>query len=551
MYLKINGYEINCDEKISWKEAMKFLPAEKQVKDPLGISVMGKTYSLEDEALEYSFARVLTYADEEGRRIYERSLMLLFVTAAEKIEPGIHIRIEHSFGRGIYINKRGGDMTEAFISAVEDEMHALVKADMQIERRQVTTDNAQSYFASTGQQDRLRILNYRTYPYFRLYRIGNGSEDYYYGAMACSTGSIGVFKAVPYRGGVVLMLPDKADPNRPAAFEDMPKLFGMYQEMAEWNHILGCDNAADLNEMVTGGKLREFIRVNEALQERKIMMIAEKFRESKAQLLLIAGPSSSGKTTFANRLCIALRVLGMQPVKMSLDDYYLDRDSLPKEPDGSIDLETVEALDTALISEHLRKLLNGEEIEMPEFDFHLGKRSQNTHTFKIEKGQPLVIEGIHGLNDRLTEGIDRSEKFKVYISALTMLNLDDHNRIRTTDARLLRRIVRDHLFRGTSPEETIAMWQSVRHGEDAYIFPFQEQADVMFNSSLTYELCFMKKYAYPALAAIKPISPYYTLVRRLVKFLNYIQTADVEDEIPINSLLREFIGGCTFYREEE
>ena len=303
--------------------------------------------------------------------------------------------------------------------------------------------------------------------------------------------------------------------------------------------------------MVSGHGLREFIRVNEALQERKIEEIADRFIGSGARLLLIAGPSSSGKTTFAHRLSIALRAQGLRPVKLSLDDYYRNRDELPVEADGRIDLERIETLDTALISDHLNRLLAGETVQMPEYDFNTGMRLDRTHDFSVEKGQPIIIEGIHGLNERLTEGIPREMKFKVYISALTMLNLDDHNRIRTTDARLLRRIVRDRQFRGTPPEETMAMWTSVRHGEEKYIFPYQEDADAMFNSSLSYELPIMKKYAYPALLEVVPSSPYYTLARRLVKFLNYIQTADVEDEIPVNSILREFIGGCCFYRDQD
>ena len=347
------------------------------------------------------------------------------------------------------------------------------------------------------------------------------------------------------------MRPKRKKHDEAAPFKDLPKLWRIYQETAQWNRILNCENAADLNEMIVGHRLREFIRVNEALQERKIQSIADQFIASGARLILVAGPSSSGKTTFSHRLSIALKVQGLRPVKVSLDDYYRNRDDLPLEPDGSVDLERIETLDTDLISEHLRRLMDGETVDMPTYDFHRGMRSEKTHPFHVEKGQPIIIEGIHGLNERLTEGVDSKLKFKIYISALTMLNLDDHNRIRTTDARLLRRIVRDQQFRGTAPEQTMAMWDSVRRGEENYIFPYQEEADVMINSSLTYELSIMKKYAYPALCAIAPSSPHYTLARRLVKVLNYIQTADVEDEIPVNSLLREFIGGCCFYRETD
>ena len=551
MYLKLNDYEISCARGVRWRDAYELLPAEHRVRRPLGVSVQGRTYSLNDPAEEYAHAKILTYADEEGRRIYERSLQLLFLTAAHRVRPDAHVRIEHSFGQGLYINLRDEAMTRAFIAAVEREMRALVAQNLPIERNNVTTDDAQEYFARTNQADRLRILNYRQYSHFTLYHIGDGPEDYFYGEMVPATGDVNVFSLESYGPGLVMMQPDQENPDRPAPFRDLPKLWRVYQETAEWNKILGCENAADLNEMIVNHRFREFIRVSEALQERKIQSIADQFIASGARLILVAGPSSSGKTTFAHRLTIALRVQGLRPVKISLDDYYRNRDDLPLEPDGSVDLERIETLDTDLLSDHLRRLMAGEEVALPTFDFTTGRRAPVTHPFRVEAGQPIIIEGIHGLNEKLTEGIDRRLKFKIYISALTMLNLDDHNRIRTTDARLLRRIVRDHQFRGTPPEETMAMWKSVRHGEESYIFPYQEDADAMINSSLSYELPIMKKYAYPALCAVMPSSPHYTLARRLVKFLNYIQTADVEDEIPVNSLLREFIGGCCFYRETD
>ena len=550
MYLKINGFEISCEQGVSWLDAIKQLPQELQTPYPLGVCVQGRTYSLNDPAVEYAHAQILTYADEEGRRIYERSLQLLFITAVHRVNPDASVRIEHSFGSGLYTDIRGAELTDAFVAAVEGEMRAMAQQNLSFLRTNVTTDDAQDYFARTGQSDRLRILNYRQYSHFTLYRI-DGPEDYFYGEMVPSAGFVSVFSLVKYGPGIVVMQPDVHDPSRPAPFKDLPKLWRVYQETAEWYGILGCRNAADLNEMIDKRRLREFIRVSEALQERKIQSIADQFIASGARLILVAGPSSSGKTTFSHRLSIALRVQGLRPVKVSLDDYYRNRADLPLEPDGSVDLERIDTLDTDLICDHLKRLMAGEEVQLPEFDFHTGTRTERTHPFRVEAGQPIIIEGIHGLNEKLTEGIDRSLKFKIYISALTMLNLDDHNRIRTTDARLLRRIVRDHQFRGTPVETTMAMWKSVRRGEESYIFPYQEEADAMINSSLPYELSVMKKYVYPALLAVAPESPHYTLARRLVKFLNYIQTADVEDEIPVNSLLREFIGGCCFYRETD
>jgi len=548
VYLKLNGIEMCCTGDEKWGDLLEKLPDGGA--GALGVLVGGRTESLNDTVEEYAYAHTLTYADEEGRRIYERSLQFLFLTAAHRLYPGERVRIRHSFAQGLYIDLPGVRVKKQVVDALAEEMRAMVAADLPIKRLSVSTEHAQEYFARTGQTDRLRILGYRRFSHFTLYRI-DGLEDYFYGEMATHTGQIDVFDLKDCGEGILLQMPDLKNPKKPAPYVRLPHLLHTYTEAAEWHAILNCENAADLNDMVVNRKLREFIRVNEALQERKIEQIADQFIASGALLLLIAGPSSSGKTTFSHRLSIALRTQGLRPVKVSLDDYYLDRDSIPKEPDGSIDLERIETLDVALLCDHLVRLLRGEAVEVPEFDFKEGKRLPHTHTFRVEPAQPIIIEGIHGLNPLLTATIPDSLKFKVYISPLTMLNLDDHNRIRTTDARLLRRIVRDNQFRGTKPEETMAMWASVRRGEEKYIFPFQEKADAMFNSALTYELCIMKKYAYPQLLAVKPDSPHYTMARRLVKFLNYIQTADVEDEIPVNSILREFIGGCCFYKDED
>ena len=548
MYLKLNGVEMECTGQEKWIELLERLPDGGV--GALGVSVRGRTESLNAPVEEYAFAKTLTYADEEGRRIYERSLQLVFLTAAYRLYPGKRVRIRHSFAQGLYIDLPDVAVTEVIVADLKAEMQRIVAADMPIQRLCMSTDDARDYFTRTGQTDRLRILGYRRFNHFTLYRI-DGLEDYFYGEMAPSTGCLAVFNLMAYGGGILLQMPDVKNPEKPARFVDLPHLLHTYDEAARWHAILNCENAADLNDMVVNRRLREFIRVNEALQERKIQQIADQFIASGALILLIAGPSSSGKTTFAHRLSIALRVHGLRPVKVSLDDYYLDRDTLPREPDGSLDLERIDALDLDLLGDHLPRLVRGETVRTPEFDFKTGKRRTESYLFSAEQGQPIIIEGIHGLNDRLTATIPAHLKFKVYISPLTMLNLDDHNRIRTTDARLLRRIVRDNLFRGTPPEDTMAMWASVRRGEEKYIFPFQENADVMFNSALTYELAIMKKYAYPRLLTITEDSPCYTMARRLVKFLNYIQTADVEDEIPVNSILREFIGGCCFYKDED
>ena len=516
----------------------------------LGVSRQGVTFSLYETVSEGGEVHLLTIADEEGRRIYERTLQFIMLAAASEVMPGVRVRVEHSFGEGLYAHVPCGVITSKQAQAILERMRGIVAADLPIKRVSGTTEQAMEHFRATGQADKLELMRYRRREHFPFYEL-RGIREYFYGEMAPSTGCIGIFDLVHYHPGMVAMMPEPDEPGKVAAFRDMPKLARTFAQSAKWAGILGCSNAADLNGMIESHHLREFIRINEALHERSIQSIADQFAASGARVILIAGPSSSGKTTFAHRLLIALKVLGYRPVKLSLDDYYVDRDKIPLEADGRPDLERIETLDLPLLNEQLLQLLNGEVIAAPEFDFITGRRREGTHPIHVEAGQPIIIEGIHGLNDRLTASVPRDMKFKIYISALTTLNLDDHNRIRTTDARLLRRIVRDHLFRGTSPEETMLMWDSVRRGEEKYIFPYQEQADAMFNSSLAYELPIMKKYVYPVLLEVGGESPCYTRARRLVKFLNYFSVADVEDEIPVNSILREFIGGCCFYREED
>ncbi len=518
----------------------------------LGIRVGGNTLPLTALPVNGEKAVVLTLADAEGKMIYERSLRFIFLLAVHRLYPSRKVRIEHSLGNGVYCEIRGDGraLTTAEVAAIRHEMRAIVAADLPFICHALTKREAIAYFEKNGENDKVELLKYRPYNTFTLYHLGEMME-YFYGVMAPSTGVIDVFDLSLYLPGLVLQLPDPEKTAVPAPVRQLPKLVNAFAESARWNSILGCPNTADLNALTQSGRLREFIRVNEALQEKSISRIADAFAESGARVILIAGPSSSGKTTFANRLYIALRVLGLRPTAISLDDYYLDRDAIPVDENGQRDLERLDTLDVPLFNDHLVRLLQGETVDVPLFDFSNGRRSDKTHAIHVDADQPIIIEGIHGLNDELTRDIARNLKFKIYISALTTLNLDDHNRIRTTDARLLRRIVRDSQFRGTPPEDTMAMWASVRRGEEKYIFPFQEEADVMFNSSLSYELPIMKKYAFPLLSAVQPTSPYFTLAQRLLKFLNYILAADVEDEIPVNSILREFIGGCCFYRETD
>lgn len=545
----IDGKAIETADGTQYRDLIPMLYPE----DPrrvLGVSVRGKTLPLNARAEDGVEAFTLTYSHEEGARIYERSVRFVLLLAIRELFPEARVRMENTTQTGMYAHLMGVNLTAAMVRQIEVRMRELVRQDLPFDKKMITRSEAIRYFEREGQMDKVQLLKYRPFEHFQLYKCGEMLE-YFYGEMAPSTGYTPVFKLDFYMPGLALSLPDPADPSRPAAFRDQPKLMRCFDESARWAEILGCENAADLNEMVTGHKLREFIRINEALHERSINLIADEFLKSGAQLILAAGPSSSGKTTFAHRLRIVLQARGLRPYKLSLDDYYIDREKIPVDENGEVDLERIDTLDLPLFNEHLVRLMQGETVEVPTFDFPTGKRLPEKHKVQVESGQPILVEGIHALNDLLTSEVPRGSKFLIYVSALTTLNLDDHNRIRTTDARLLRRMVRDFNFRGTKPEDTLAMWPSVRRGEANYIFPHQEKADIMFNTSLVYELPILKKYAYPMLCEIPPESPYYTRARSLVKFLNYIQTADVEDEIPPNSILREFIGGSCFYREDD
>ncbi len=547
MTVIIDNKPLEAAEGVQYRELIPLMYPE-DAKRVMGVRLRGKTLPLNARAEGGASVDTLTYAQEEGARIYERSVRFVLLLAIRELFPDVRVRMENTTQTGLYARLVGVNLTAAMVRQIEERMRQLVAADMPFEKKVITRDEAIRYFEREGQNDKVQLLKYRAFEHFQLYKCGEMLE-YFYGEMAPSTGYTPVFKLDFYMPGLALSLPDPQDPSRPAKFRDQPKLMRCFDESARWAEILGCENAADLNEMIAHRRIREFIRINEALQERSINLIADEFINSGARLILIAGPSSSGKTTFTHRLRIVLQARGYRPHKLSLDDYYIDRENLPVDENGEVDLERIDTLDLPLFNDHLVQMMQGETVEAPVYDFTTGKRLPERHAIQVERGQPILVEGIHALNDLLTSEVPHGSKFLIYVSALTTLNLDDHNRIRTTDARLLRRMVRDHNFRNTSPEETLAMWPSVRRGEANFIFPHQEKADIMFNTSLVYELPILKKYAYPLLCDIPQDSPHFTRARSLVKFLNYIQTADVEDEILQNSILREFIGGSCFYRE--
>ncbi len=514
----------------------------------LAVQMGGVVLELYDEVRQGGVLSPLTLQDEEGRRIYERSLRFVALLALRRVLPGQRVRIEYSVGHGgVLLRTPGHELTREDCAQVEREMHRITKANLPFDKREWSLDDAIAYFAEDGQEDKVALLKRRPLPFFNMYEC-DGMWEYFYGAMAPATWYVRVFgvRHLPGRG-MAILTPTAEDPLRPGTYVDRPKHLRVFDQSHEWCSILGVNNAPDLAKMMETHQLRSFIRVNEALHERAIAEIADAIVARKRRIILIAGPSSSGKTTFTGRLAVALRVLGYRPVQLSLDDYYLDRDALPREPDGSIDLEGLHTIDVPLFRRHMVELLEGRTVEIPRFSFHRGAREPHGVPVTLAADQPVLIEGIHGLNPALSQGIPEEVIHRVFVSALTCINLDDHNRIRTTDVRLLRRIVRDHQFRGTSPEETLSMWPSVRRGEEKWIFPYQELAASMFNTALHYELPVLKKHVYGLLKAIPRTSPHYLVSRRLVKMLNYFPEADeaVMDEVPPLSLLREFVGGCT------
>ncbi len=488
----------------------------------------------------------LTLENEEGRRVYERSLRFVMLLALRHLYPYQRVRIEYSVGYGVFVRLPGVELHRQDIVRIENEMRRITDLDLVFEKKRWSKEDAIRYFEEEHQEDKVALLRHRPVPYFNMYSI-DGMWEYFYGAMTVSTGYVRVFTMFELRGGFVLQLPAGADFDHAAPYIYRPKHLEVFRQSAEWCEILGVTNVSDLSRLIEEKKLRNFIRVNEALHESAINDIARKIHEQNKHIVLVAGPSSSGKTTFAGRLAIHLQMYGHPSRRISMDDFFVNRDDMPLQLDGTRDYDSIDALDVKLLSDSLTGLLNGEEVFMPNFDFSSGSKDYLTPPTTLLPGEIIILEGIHGLNPQVSETLPPHEIYRIFASALTCLNLDDHNRIRTTDVRLLRRIVRDNQFRGYSPEVTLDIWPRVRKAEEKYIFTHQENADSMFNTALQYELPILKYYAYDLLKEIPASSPNYLLSRRLIKALNYLPDVDpsLQNEIPPLSLLREFIGGCT------
>ncbi len=513
------------------------------------VTVNGKIRELMKRADRDCELGFITYADGIGHKTYVRTAIMLMLKAIKDVagmEAAANVKVEFAIGAGYYCAFRNGlKLDEKTIEKVKDRMGELVDMDLLVTKKSYPADEAVALFAENGMKDKVSLFRYRRSSNINVYCMGD-YYDYYYGYMMPSTGYIRQFDLFSYEGGMILLLPEQEDPDVLPEFKPRKKLFQTLSAAGEWSCDLGIDTVGDLNDQICSGSISDMILVQEALQERRIGEIARDIaRREGVKFVMIAGPSSSGKTTFSHRLSIQLRTYGLKPHPIGLDNYYLDHGKTPLDEDGKPDYECLEALDVEQFNQDMTALLAGESVQLPTFNFKTGKREYNGKTTQLGENDILVIEGIHGLNEKMSYSLPAQSKYKIYISALTTLNVDEHNRIPTTDNRLLRRIVRDARTRGASAARTISMWPSVRRGEEKYIFPFQEEADAMFNSALLFELAVLKQYAEPLLFGIKKGEPEYYEAKRLLKFLEYFLGISSE-ELPKNSLCREFVGGSCF-----
>lgn len=542
--VKIHGITKEYPEGTTWMEVAREHQKEYEY-DILLVWVNGKLQELHKQVKDCELSFV-TAKDKPGMSAYQRSASLMMLKAFYSVAGAGNVEklmIDFSIGRGFFVEARGNFvLNQEFLDAVKAKMREYVERKIPIMKRSVSTDDAIELFEKLGMYDKARLFRYRMVSRVNIYSI-DGFEDYYYGYMVQNTGYIKHFDLIPYHYGFVMVMPDRKTPDVLHRFTPSDKLFATLSESTEWGRRMDLETVGALNDRIAKGDMSHLILIQEALQEKKIAEIAAQIAARKnARFVMIAGPSSSGKTTFSHRLSVQLEAIGLKPHPIAVDNYFVNRVDSPRDEHGNYNYEILECLDVELFNRDMTGLLEGKQVELPYYNFKKGVREYKGNFLQLGEGDILVIEGIHCLNDRLSYTLPADSKFKIYISALTQLNIDEHNRIPTTDGRLLRRMVRDARTRGSSARETIRMWPSVRRGEEENIFPFQEEADAMFNSALVYELAVLKQYAQPLLFAIPKDSEEWLEAKRLLKFLDYFIGVSSED-IPKNSILREFIGG--------
>lgn len=508
----------------------------------------GSFYEL---SLEIPFGgrlKTINSNSDMGWKVYSRTLQFIFIKVIKDMFPEAKITIEHSISKGIFGEiEKDSPLNDDEVNKIKEKMKEIIDKDIPIKRTVVDISQIDDIIVDSDEERKIKLFKQCDAKKVKLYEL-DGVYDYFYGEMAYSTGIIKAFDLITYEHGFILRNPPVGDVYNLQPFKEQKKLAKIFYETKEWLKIIGISEISDLNEKIINNDLKDVILVSEALHEKKIAYIADEIKNrNDVKVVLIAGPSSSGKTTFANRLAIQTRVNGLIPIPISLDDYFVSRDKTPRDENGDYDFESIYAIDLDLFNENLMSLLDGKEVEIPSYNFRTGKREWNGNKLKLPENGVLIVEGIHGLNPILTDKIPDENKFKIYISALTQLNFDNHNRIATTDVRKIRRIVRDYLSRGYGAEDTLKMWPSIKAGEKKNIFIYQEEADVMFNSTLVYELSVLKSYAIKELDKIKPESTVYHEAQRLKCFLSFFKEIEFDD-VPDNSLLREFIGGSCFYK---
>ncbi len=543
-----DGKKINVSARCKGKDIIKDLPENKGTL--IALKVNNKVVSLCRPIRVSSRIEGVYLGSKDAAYVYRRSLSFILAAAAHKLFPDTRLLIGHSLGFSYYYTlDRKEPVTEKEIAALREEMLRIVKADIPITTKHISYEEAVETFRKLNMPETAKQLQYRCSDYVLVNSFKHAEKDFldiYFGSLVDSTGILGVFDLMKYDEGFLLRFSTAEKPDEVAPFEDLPKIFDIFKRYKKWGKLVNVTSAASLNEIVSRKKINDFIDICETYQAQNYAKVAQQILDrGNVKVVLIAGPSSSGKTTSAFKMALHLRSIGYTPKTISLDSYYVGRDRNPKDENGNYDYECLEALDVELLNQNLIDLFAGKEVEIPSYNFDLGQRYYTGDKMKLEPTDILIIEGIHGLNDKLTPLIKPEFKFKIYLSALTQLNFDDHNRVPTSDNRLIRRIVRDANFRGKSAAGTIGMWDSVQRGERLHIFPYQNSADAVLNTALDYEIPVLKIYAEPKLRAVKPSEPEYTEACRLINFLSHFNAIS-SDYVPPQSLVREFIGGSSF-----